>query len=103
IRDDVISIRRTRFRLAQSRLEELAVLLPSRLPDAVDARGIALTNRFLQREEFRLTMQMRTADGYMIHLVILILRYGDRFRNWARIGFIRAPLRVMRRYYQPPG
>src|SRR5882672_9890259 len=68
----------------RSRYYRLALPLRLHCANAVDARGIALTNRFLQREEFRLTMQMRTASGYMIHLVILILRYGDRFRNWAR-------------------
>jgi len=101
--DHAISIRCMSFRLVTIGSEELAFPLRLHCADAVDARGIALTNRFLYREELRLTKQMRTAGRYVIHLVILVLRYCDRLRNLARIGFARGPLRVMHRYYQPPG
>ena|ERR1700740_3039303 len=81
--------------------EELAILLPPRLSDTVDARCVPLANRFLQRDELRFAMQMRTARNVK-YFVILILRYCDRLRNLARIGSARGPLWVVRRYYQPP-
>jgi len=45
-------------------------------------------------------MQMRAAR-YVIQPVILILSYGDRLRNLARIGFARRILCVVHRHLHP--
>ena len=74
-------------------LEALAILFRLQLPDAVDAGGIAFTNRLLYSEELRVAMQTRTTR-YVIQLVILILRYCDRLRNLVRIRSARGSLPV---------
>ena len=96
-----ISIRGTSFRLAYCRLGELAVFLRPRLPNAVDARCVALTNRFLHREERWLAVQMQAARN-VEYFVILVLRYCDRLRYLTGIALGRGRPRVVRRQDQPP-
>ena len=57
--------------------KELAIFLCSRLSNAVDARGVPVTNRFFNGDVFWFALQARAACD-VIQLVIVIQR--DRYR-----------------------
>jgi hypothetical protein len=83
-------------------LERLAVFLRPRLPNAVDARGVAVTNRFFHGDELGFALQVRAAR-YVVDLVVVIQRDCDRADNLGPFWAARRTLVVVRRHYQLPG
>src|ERR1700741_1590401 len=79
------------------RSEKLAILLRPRLSDAVDARGVSLTNRFFYGDEFWFALQVGAAS-YVIDLVISIHRDCDCSGNLARFWAARGARVVVSRH-----
>ncbi|HET6930551.1 MAG TPA: hypothetical protein VFI45_09545 [Candidatus Acidoferrum sp.] len=77
----------------------LAILLRPRFSDAVNVWGVPATNRFFYWDEFWLALQPRAARD-VIHLIIVIDRYGDRPGNQERFRSARRTLMIVRRDYQ---
>jgi len=82
--------------------KELAIFLCSRLSNAVDARGVPVTNRFFNGDVFWFALQARAACD-VIQLVIVIQGYGNRRGNLERIRSTRRILVVVRWQHQLPG